>query len=267
MLICPIIIDPLKWTEIWRPITNKSVYNIKEDCYYISSFGRIYSKISNRLLSSIETYNGYFRVYLYDNLGKGLYHLIHRILMIEFCYIPGFEEFQVNHLNGNKSQNYIWNLAWCTPSENIIHTYKTGLKTCKHGEDCSFSVITNEQARMVAQLITENKYSQKEIASVTNVPIYIVSNIATGSTWKWLYEEYNLGQYKREKRDGFSDEELHMLCQYFQNNSHLYPIKTDLYRAALKELFNIDYNVSMSASMSRIYNHKTRKDITDKYNF
>ena len=55
MLICPIIIDPLKWTEIWRPITNKSVYNIKEDCYYISSFGRIYSKISNRLLSYVET--------------------------------------------------------------------------------------------------------------------------------------------------------------------------------------------------------------------
>lgn len=39
MLFCPIIIEPLEWTEIWKPITNKSVNNIKEG-YYISSFGR-----------------------------------------------------------------------------------------------------------------------------------------------------------------------------------------------------------------------------------
>jgi len=267
MLICPVIIEPLIWTEIWKPITKKSVPTIKEDYYIISSFGRVYSKKTNKFLTPVQTWNGYWRVFLQNEQGGGLYQLIHRIMMIEFCCISGYENLQVNHLNGDKNQNYLWNFAWSTPSENIQHAYNTGLKTCKHGEDCSFAVITNEQAIMVAQLIIQQKYSHKEISDITQVPLHIVHNIAIGTTWKWVYDEYNLGQYKRERRDGFSDEELHKLCQYFQDNNHLYPIKTDLYRAALKDLFGIEYTSGMSASMSRIYNKKTRKDITDKYSF
>lgn len=40
---------------------------------------------------------------------------------------PISENLQVNHIDGNKSNNSLVNLEWCTDSENKIHAYKNGL--------------------------------------------------------------------------------------------------------------------------------------------
>lgn len=260
------IIKPIRFEE-WRPITSISVPHIMEGAYLVSNFGRVYSNLSNKEIKLVESNNGYFRVNLRLDDGSARYFLIHRIVMIEFHYIDNYMEMQVNHEDGDKSNNIDDNLEWTTPSENIIHAYKTGLKVKEKGEDCSYATITNEQARKIAQLITEKKYSQKEIADIVGCPVHIVGNIATGSTWKFIYDEYNLELYKNPARPKMTDEQIELLCQYFETNNHLYSIKTDLYRHALNDLFGIEYNQSMGATMSRIYNKQTRTDITNKYNF
>lgn len=254
--------------ERWTPITETSVPGIGLNEYYVSDFGRVYSMKRRRFLNLQIIQNGYYRVFLTLKDGSKRYYLIHRIVMIEFHYIDNYQDMQVNHKDGDKSYNYDDNLEWTTSSKNIQHAYDNGLKVKEFGEDCSYAVITNEQAHEVAKLLIQQKYSHIQISQMTGVPIHIVHNISDGTTWSKVLAEYHLENYKREARPGFSDEDLHKLCQYFEQNHLLYPIKTDLYRHALKDLFGIIYDAaSMSASMSRIFNHKTRKDITDKYNF
>lgn len=180
------MINPLIF-EQWKPITELSVPDIKIG-YFISNFGRVYSSLSNSFLTPVVTANGYYRVFLRHNDGSGLYHLLHRIVMIEFHFVSNYEEMQVNHKDGDKSFNDDVNLEWVTCSENIIHAYRTGLKTKAKGEDCSYATITNAQADQIGFMLSEQKYSQEEIAEKVGCPKHIVGNISTGQTWKFIYE-------------------------------------------------------------------------------
>ena len=54
---------------------------------------------------------------------------------------------EVNHIDGNKLNNYVDNLEWCTQSENIQHAVATGLKA--QGEEHGRAKLTNEQVEEI----------------------------------------------------------------------------------------------------------------------
>lgn len=51
---------------------------------------------------------------------------------------------EVNHKDGNKSNNNISNLEWCTSSENQIHAFKTGLQKIKKGEEHHSAILISQ---------------------------------------------------------------------------------------------------------------------------
>ena len=261
--------SPVYFEEQWRYITRKSVPDIcSETAYMISDLGNVWSNLSNSFLKPTITNCGYYRVCLVLENGARRYKSIHRILLIEFDPINNYQKLQVNHFNGDKSYNKIWNLEWTTASQNIQHAINTGLKVIPYGENSSCAQITNEQAEQIAQLITEQKYTYQEIANIVGCTLPIVNKIVQGSTWKHIYNKYDLQRFNKQFVLRLSDEDLHKLCKYFEDHKNInYRFKSDLYRNALKELFNIEYTQNMTATLSRLYNKQTRQDITGLYNF
>jgi len=113
--------------------TLKEQIDTEEEGYSVDCCGNVYSKNYNhtgqeKQMKPYPTGNGYFQVRM-----NGKPYLIHRIVAKAFCEQPEGKNF-INHIDGDKSNNFSHNLEWCTSSENAKHACKTGLwkSTDKH---------------------------------------------------------------------------------------------------------------------------------------
>lgn len=87
-----------------------------EGLYAITVDGQVWSYKSNRFLSLIDAKDGYLKVGLYKD-GKQRTFQVHRL--VGEAYIPNPENKpQINHLDENKRNNHVSNLAWATAKEN-----------------------------------------------------------------------------------------------------------------------------------------------------
>ena len=102
--------------EIWANIPNY-------EHYQISNIGRVRSYKNGKLkiLDGYVQNTGYLTVSL--NNKK---HSVHRLVAEVFIHKPSGKNV-VNHKDGNKLNNSVDNLEWCTTKENIQHAFKTGL--------------------------------------------------------------------------------------------------------------------------------------------
>lgn len=91
-----------------------------EGLYQVTSWGRIFCIKKNRFMTPETTDKGYLRVDLYDTHGKRKHCKVHRLVADAFIPNPDNKP-QINHLDGNKQNNSITNLEWCTNAENFLH--------------------------------------------------------------------------------------------------------------------------------------------------
>ena len=157
--------------EVWKDIKGF------EEIYQVSNFGRVKSLLRKRrnrngyfyikekiLKQSINTY-GYLQVCLYNNCERSVKR-VHRLVAETFIPNPSNKP-EVNHIDGNKTNNKIDNLEWVTSKENITHAFKIGLRT-----------VTEEQKTKLRILRTGKKFTKEqreklsEIRKGENNPFY-----------------------------------------------------------------------------------------------
>ena len=99
-----------------------------ENGYFASPRGNIYNRHGGLMASAVD-HCGYRHTIL-----NGKNRNIHRVIAETF--IPNPNNLPcVNHKDGNKQNNRVDNLEWCTHSENTLHSFRTGLqKTNRWGK-------------------------------------------------------------------------------------------------------------------------------------
>ncbi len=162
-----------------------------ESLYFATIDGKIFSypKKTRKGIREIVPHKGsnYNLIDLCKD-GKIKKYLIHRLIAETFIPNPDNKP-QVNHIDGNKRNNRVDNLEWCTASENQKHSISIGLRTCK-GEKNSQSKINAE----VALSIFKDKRQYKEISKQYNVSIPTVSDIKRGYSWTHITGIKNIKQ-------------------------------------------------------------------------
>ena len=127
------------------------------DKYTIDKSGNIFSLYKNEYLIPAKNNCGYLFIGLKDNTGKRKYKYIHRLLAEH--YIPNPNNFtQVNHIDGNKLNNNLDNLEWCTPSQNLKHAVNLGLIKSGLGNYNHTKVKCNVTGKILSVKEAANEY-------------------------------------------------------------------------------------------------------------
>ena len=105
--------------EVWKPIKDFEGY------YEVSNKGRIKSSKRNIILNQGNITKGYLGVSLAKD-GVSYSKRVHKL--VADAFIPNIENKPyINHINGNKKDNRVENLEWCTPKENSEHAKENKL--------------------------------------------------------------------------------------------------------------------------------------------
>lgn len=165
-----------------------------EGRYAISDDGRVWSypKATNyksgRWMKTSVNARGYCNIVLRKD-GKKKTYLVHRLIAELFCNKPeGCNE--VNHIDGDKTNNHPDNLEWVTSSENSAHSWSNGLQEVTEGQRLAGKISGKKTRRMsfddaekIRELYKTGDYTQRHLGQMYNVSRDAVGLIIRNQTY------------------------------------------------------------------------------------
>lgn len=210
----------------------------------------IRNKETKRVYKQILTWDGYYHVRT-TYKTKSISQRVHRIVAMAFIPNPENKP-QINHMDGNKLNNHVNNLEWCTCSENQLHAVSLGIKNTVYGEQNGSSVLTEVIVHEVCRMIQEG-YRNKDIADKLGINRSQVKDIRLGKAWKRVASQYQM-QFIRRGR--ISENTVHWICLKMQDGY----TNTEIKRMCTNP------NVSYS-QIKHIRSRNSYHDITSKYKY
>lgn len=152
--------------------------------YLVSNLGNVHSVIRQLTLKpTLKKNTGYMQVGLYGQDGHKS-ELVHRLVACAFLNKHEGANY-VNHIDGDKSNNYVSNLHWCTHGENQSHAIRTGLIKLRRGVDVKASKLTDEKVRDILDMLRDGA-TQSKCAEIMGVNQQTISKIVNGVSWKHI---------------------------------------------------------------------------------
>lgn len=149
--------------------------------YRVTVDGRVLTKSRAgwREMCPVKHAQGYLFVGLRKNKRRTT-RFIHRLVCTAFLDNQDSKP-QVNHKDGNQSNNRLENLEWVTCKENINHAINTGLRR-QNGSDNWYSKLNEKDIPEIKRMLKDGK-THREIAENFNVTISTISKVKLGRSW------------------------------------------------------------------------------------
>ena len=145
--------------------------------------GQIIGKRGKPLIGHIDRCG--YREVLLSEFGNTNQYRVHRLIAETF--IPNPKNLPcVNHKDGNKLNNAVDNLEWCTRSENVKHAYANGLERKIYGEEHHAHKLTEEQVCYIKRVYVKRDpvFGAVALAKQFNVDRTTIHDVIRGKTWR-----------------------------------------------------------------------------------
>jgi len=169
---------------LWRPIIGYPTYEISfngEVRNWKNANGRGMASRPSKRKTHVSN-RGYVITGMSVN-GKVSTKYIHRL--VASAFIPNlYNKPCVNHIDGNKLNNHVYNLEWVTHQENIDHAIKNGLWTgdYNNGEKSGHAKLTNNDVWQIRDLY-ERGVDREYIWKKYNISRAQMYRVASGENW------------------------------------------------------------------------------------
>lgn len=161
-----------------------------EGFYTISNRGVIHSLHTGKIIKQHLNRYGYYQVRLYKN-KKPKNFTVHRLVAETF--IPNIHNVEtVNHIDGNKTNNKVENLEWCSFSENFNKAYNAGL--VPKGKYNGNAIFNDEQIRFIREAY-KSGYSARRLARVFNTAHDVIADIISRKSYSNVSDTKKNEQY------------------------------------------------------------------------
>ena len=152
--------------EQWKPIQEFNGEYEVSNLGRVRSMKRYYGMVGHIMPQTIQR-KGYYAVTFWKN-NKAYCRKVHRLVIEAFT--PNHDNLPcINHIDGNKLNNHVSNLEWCTYQANMQHAVRTGLThphrwtddERKHiSERNKGQIITPEQREKISQALKGRKHPE-----------------------------------------------------------------------------------------------------------
>lgn len=201
--------------------TNTKIKNLRDlgfpqHCIYED--GKVYSLNSNKYLKTQLCEKGYHKITLYHNKKRKTF-LLHRLVALSFLDLPeNYEDLEVNHKDGDKSNNNVINLEWATSLDNIKHAISCGLRNSNYK-------LTEKDVHTVCRLLQEG-FRNYDIANIVGISKSHVSSIKTRRCYPEIVSEYDISFVEKKAR--ISLDKIISICELLQEGFKDYQIAKKL---------------------------------------
>lgn len=188
--------------ENWKVVPGYEGYYEISDQGKVRSLARVVQgkkkkTVSPRVLKT-QLHVGYIRAYLTKNsTTESIY--VHILVWKTFRgLIP--ETHEIDHIDGNKTNNYLDNLQ-CI-SKPVHKALTVSRRQHARGEKVGNSKLKTKQVEEIKELLKDPTIAQNTIARRYNISQGVISSIKTGRTWKSRLDS-DAEVYKKGYRDGY----------------------------------------------------------------
>ena len=177
--------------EIWKPIPGY------EELYSVSNIGRVKRnkyvtrKAVDYILKQRLNSHGYLDIAISKDSNEKRF-VVHRLVTLAFI---GESSLCVNHVDGIKTNNRVWNLEYVTYAQNNQHSFHIGLSPSgeRHwsrlhperilrGESINRAKLSEEDVKQIKRMLADG-YKIREIASLFKMSYNAISCIKLHKTW------------------------------------------------------------------------------------
>lgn len=169
-------------SEVWKAVVDSN------GKYEVSSLGQVRNTKTGRILHQFVGKDGYYRTQLGGTIGKSV--TVHRLVCKAFVPKINGKDF-VNHKDGNKQNNRVDNLEWCTRSENMYHAYEHSLKETPLGMKNGRCKLSYSDIDFILKhyIPRDKVYGAKPLAELFGVAPQTICAVTSGQNWRMSHCE------------------------------------------------------------------------------